>query len=106
MGIVAGEGGIPADRVGKIDLRESHALIEVAEADAAGVIARVNGSMIKGRRVVVRAERDREEREKAAEGRDRSDRGGRGDRPRPPRRGGPSDRPSRGGAPRKDRGRS
>ncbi|HST07158.1 MAG TPA: DbpA RNA binding domain-containing protein [Gemmatimonadaceae bacterium] len=106
MGIVAGEGGIPGDHVGKIDLRESHELIEVAEADAAGVIARVNGSMIKSRRVVVRAERDREEREKAAEGRDRSDRGGRGDRPRPPRRGGPSDRPSRGGAPRKDRGRS
>jgi ATP-dependent RNA helicase DeaD len=106
MGIVAGEGGIPGDHVGKIDLRESHALIEVAEADAASVIARVNGSMVKGRRVVVRAERDREEREKAAGARERPDRGARGDRPRPPRRGGPSDRPSRGGAPRKDRDRS
>src|SRR5438552_17436432 len=71
MGIIAGEGGIPGDHVGKIDLRESHALVEIAEADAAGVIARVNGSMIKGRRVVVRAERDRDEREKAAAGRDR-----------------------------------
>jgi ATP-dependent RNA helicase DeaD len=106
MGIVAGEGGIPGDHVGKIDLRESHALIEVAEADAAAVIARVNGSMVKGRRVVVRAERDREEREKAAGARERPDRGARGDRPRPPRRGAPSDRPSRGGAPRKDRDRS
>src|SRR3954469_2760910 len=118
MGIIAGEGGIPGDHVGKIDLRESHALVEIAEADAAGVIARVNGSMIKGRRVVVRAERDRDEREKAAGGRDRPDRGprseggsrpdrsSRDDRPRPPRRGGPSDRPSRGGAPRRDRDRS
>ncbi|HEY1951552.1 MAG TPA: DbpA RNA binding domain-containing protein [Gemmatimonadaceae bacterium] len=106
MGIVAGEGGIPGDRVGKIDLRESHALVEIAEGDAAGVIARVNGSMIKGRKVVVRAERDREEREKAAGGRERPTRGDRGDRPRPPRRGGSSDRPSRGGTPRRDRDRS
>ncbi|HEV7839740.1 MAG TPA: DbpA RNA binding domain-containing protein, partial [Gemmatimonadaceae bacterium] len=38
MGTIAGDGGIPGDRVGKIDLRESHALVEVASADAAGVI--------------------------------------------------------------------
>lgn len=106
MGIIAGEGGIPGDRVGKIDLRESHALVEVAEADAAGVIARVNGSMIKGRRVVVRGERDREDRERAARPRESPDRGSRGDRPRPPRRGGPSERPTRGGSPRRDRDRS
>lgn len=106
MGSIAGEGGIPGDRVGKIDLRESHALVEVAEADAASVIARLNGTMIKGRRAVVRAERDREDRERSAGPRGRPDREGRGDRPRPPRRGGPSDRPSRGGAPRKDRDRS
>ena len=121
MGIVAGEGGIPGDRVGKIDLQESHALVEVAEGDAAGVIARVNGSVIKGRRVVVRGERDREDRERAAGPRERSDggargerpdRGARGDRPRPPRRPGSSDRPTRGGGgggggpPRRDRDRS
>ena len=121
MGVIAGEGGIPGDRVGKIDLRESHALVEVAEGDAAGVIARVNGSTIRGRRVVVRAERDKEERDRAAGPRgERPDRGPRGDRgapsrgerggPRrgrggPPRRGGPSDRPGR-GAPRRDRDRS
>ncbi len=106
MGIIAGEGGIPGDRVGKIDLRESHALVEVAEADAAGVIARVNGSMIKGRRVVARGERDREDRERATGPRERLDRGSRGDRPRPPRRNGPSERPARGGSPRRDRDRS
>ena len=54
MGVIAGEGGIPGERVGKIDLRESHALVEVAESDAVSVIQRLNGSMIRGRRVVVR----------------------------------------------------
>lgn len=113
MGAIAGEGGIPGDRVGKIDLRESHALVEVAEGDAAAVIARVNGTMIRGRRVVVRGERDKEERERSAGPRgDRPDRGGRGDRggpprgrPGAPRRHGPSDRSPRGG-PRRDRDRS
>ena len=113
MGMIAGEGGIPGDHVGKIDLRESHALVEVAEADAASVIARVNGAMVRGRRVVVRGERDKEEREKSAGPRgDRPDRGGRGERSGPPRgrpgaprRSGPSDRSSRGG-PRRDRDRS
>lgn len=121
MGVIAGEGGIAADHVGKIDLRESHALVEVAEGDAAGVIARVNGAMIRGRRVVVRGERDKEERERSAgAGPDRPDRGARGDRSGPPRgdrsgpprgrppaprRGGPPDRSSRGG-PRRDRDRS
>ena len=113
MGMIAGEGGIPGDHVGKIDLRESHALVEVAEADAAGVIGKVNGAMVRGRRVVVRAERDKEERERSAGPRgDRPERGGRGDRtglprgrPGAPRRSGPPDRSSRGG-PRRDRDRS
>jgi ATP-dependent RNA helicase DeaD len=134
MGIIAGEGGIPGDRVGKIDLRESHALVEVAEGDAAGVIARVNGAMVKGRRVVVRGERDKEDRERAADARERPERGPRSDGPRgerprsdrprsdgprgerprndrsrtggPPRRPGGSDRPTRGSSTRRDRDRS
>jgi ATP-dependent RNA helicase DeaD len=129
MGIIAGEGGIPGDHVGKIDLRESHALVEVAEGDAAGVVARVNGAMIKGRRVVVRGERDKEDRERSAGARPERGAGPRGDRPRsegprgerprsdrprsdrprssgPPRRPGGSDRPTRGSAPRRDRDRS
>jgi len=113
MGAIAGEGGIPGDHVGKIDLRENHALVEVAEGDAASVIARVNGAMIRGRRVVVRGERDKEDRDRSAGARgDRPDRGPRGERgtpprgrPAAPRRGGPPDRSSRGG-PRRDRDRS
>ena len=117
MGVIAGEGGIPGDHVGKIDLRESHALVEVADADAPGVIARVNGAMIRGRRVVVRGERDKEERDRSASSPrgDRPDRGAPRDRgprdrgapprgrPGAPRRGGPPDRSSRGGPPRRDR---
>jgi len=117
VGAIAGESGIPADRIGKVDVRESHTLVEVAAGDAASTIERVNGSMIRGRRVVVRGERDREERDRATAGRGdrptgRGDRPppGRGDRPsagrgerpssgrgeRPPRRGGPAERSSRG----------
>jgi ATP-dependent RNA helicase DeaD len=101
MGMIAGEGGIAGDKVGKIDLQESHALVEVAEADAAGVIARVNGSMVKGRRVVVRGERDREDRERAGASKERS--GPRGERPDRGARGGP-DRGARGGSDRGARG--
>jgi ATP-dependent RNA helicase DeaD len=97
MGAIAGEGGIPGDHVGKIDLRESHALVEVAEADAASVIARVNGAMIRGRRVVVRGERDKEERAKSAG--PRGERPDRGPRDRGPREGGGGSR-DRGGPPR------
>jgi len=109
VGAIAGESGIPADRIGKVDVRESHTLVEVAAGDAASTIERVNGSMIHGRRVVVRGERDREQRDRATAGRGdrptgRGDRpsAGRGERPssgrgeRPPRRGGPPERSSRG----------
>ncbi len=86
VGAIAGEGGIPGDHVGKIELRESHSLVEVAAGDAASVIARVNGATIRGRQVVVRAERDREERQRASSGHAaRPDRGGGRDRGRPPR---------------------
>ena len=123
VGAIAGEGGIPGDHVGKIDLRESHSLVEVAAADAASVIARVNGANIRGRRVVVRAERDREDRERASSGggrerpsgggRDRPSAGGRerpgsGGRERPPGAGrgrppGRGDRPDRGARPDRSR---
>jgi ATP-dependent RNA helicase DeaD len=102
MTAIAGEGGIPADRVGKIDLRESHSLVEVATADAPGVIARLNGATIQGRRVVVRGERDREDRDRARPpGRDRpAGRAERGDAGRgPPRRSGAPDRSERGRPP-------
>ncbi|MEO7822937.1 MAG: DbpA RNA binding domain-containing protein [Gemmatimonadaceae bacterium] len=98
MGAIAGEGGIPADRVGKIDLRESHSLVEVAAGDAASVVARLNGATIQGRRVVVRGERDKEDRDRAGSGRERPDRDGGRDRGRPPGRDRPAGRMDRGDA--------
>ena len=113
MGAIAGEGGISADRVGKIDLRESHSLVEVATADAPSVIARLNGATIKGRRVVVRGERDREERDRSGGDRPprRSGATERSGRAGPPNRsnrggGGPSDRDSRRSGPPRGRDRS
>ncbi|MDF1504569.1 DEAD/DEAH box helicase, partial [Roseisolibacter sp. H3M3-2] len=76
VGAISNEAGITSDRIGKIELRESFSLVEVAGADAARVIEKVSGIMIRGRKVQVRAERET--------------RGGGGDRP--PR----GDRPERG----------
>jgi ATP-dependent RNA helicase DeaD len=103
VGAIAGEAGIAADKLGKIEVRESFSLVEVQAAEAERVLAKVNGINIRGRRVLARPERDagggrggpgdRGGRPPRGEGRG-PDRGDRGDRPRPPR----GDRPDRGGA--------
>jgi ATP-dependent RNA helicase DeaD len=77
VGAISNEAGITSERIGKIELRESFSLVEVATADAERVIERVNGIMIRGRKAAVRAEREG----------GRPERGG-GDRPRPERRDG------------------
>jgi ATP-dependent RNA helicase DeaD len=76
VGAISNEAGITSERIGKIELRESFSLVEVATADAERVIERVNGIMIRGRKAAVRAEREG----------GRPERGG--DRPRPERRDG------------------
>jgi ATP-dependent RNA helicase DeaD len=86
VGMITAEGGITSAEIGKIDIRDNHSLVEVAATVAEKVAAKISGSAVKGRRVVARLERNRDER--AARGgerpRERSDapRGGRGDRPR------------------------
>lgn len=95
VGAIAGETGLPGAAIGKIDIRDKHSLVEVESANAEQVISKMNGSQIRGRKVVVRAERERPPRE-----------GGRGERERPSRDGGRGERP-RGGdrsAPRKSAG--
>jgi ATP-dependent RNA helicase DeaD len=57
VGAVANTAGISSAQIGKIDLRESHATIEVASDVADAVIERVTGTSIKGRRVVIRREK-------------------------------------------------
>ncbi len=57
LGAITGEAGIPGSNVGKIDIRDSHTLVEVQEPVAAKVIAALNGTSIRGR--AVRADYDR-----------------------------------------------
>jgi ATP-dependent RNA helicase DeaD len=93
VGAIAGEAGIAADKLGKIDVRESFSLVEVQAAEAERVIAKVTGISIRGRRVQVRPERDG---------------GAGGDRGGPPRGGARAGGPGRpggfGGGDRPDRG--
>jgi len=86
-------------------VRESHSLVEIAAADAARVVERVNGITIRGRRVVARPERDAGARgERPDRGGDRGERRGPSDRRGGERRtfGDRGDRPDRG--PSRDRG--
>ena len=82
VGMITAEAGITSAQIGKIDIRDNHSLVEVAAPVADQVVAKVSGAAVKGRRIVARTERTRDE---------RSAREGGGDRPRP--RGSETDRP-------------
>jgi ATP-dependent RNA helicase DeaD len=131
VGAIAGTAGIPGTSVGRVEIRDTHSLVEIVGEDAEAVAAKMTGISIKGRRVVARLERERPPREDgggrgyagreggrdAGRGRPSGDRGAarppRGDRPprrddagarggfRSERPRGPSDRPRR---PREERG--
>jgi ATP-dependent RNA helicase DeaD len=103
VGAIANEAGISSDQIGKVELRENHALVEIAIAEAERVAAKMTGVIIRGRKVAARLDQDRSERGPAgARGGDRGDRGDRGARGGPPRGGPRRDGP--GGPPRGDRG--
>ena len=53
LGAITGEAGVSGDRVGKIDIRESHSTVEVATPVAGQVIQALNGRTLKGRSVRV-----------------------------------------------------
>jgi len=123
---ITGEAGIPGSQVGKVEVRDTHSIVEVAAAVAELVVTKLNGSAVRGRKVQARIDAPREDRParsgpprggaSAAGGRgDRParpfDRGDRGDRPtrpartfdkgdRPSRPAGPRGAPARGGPPR------
>jgi len=84
MGAIANQAGLSSTDVGKIDIRESHSIVEVAAGVADTVIERVSGTSIRGRRAIVRRDEERPPRSP-----DRGPRGpGRGPRgPRGPGRG-------------------
>ena len=94
VGAITGEAGITSDNIGKIELRDTHSIVEVATPLAATVAEKITGVSIKGRRIQARV--DTEQGGRSAPRGDRPERGGdRGDRGarRPPSRG---DRPDRG----------
>ena len=79
LGAITGESGIKGNRVGRIDVRERHSLVEVRESDAAKVIKALNGTTLGGRALRVDYDRAREARPRGKPG------GGRG-RPYPRKR--------------------
>ena len=100
VGAIAGEAGIDAGRIGRIELKDSFALVEVEQSVADRVIRGLNGTSIRGR--AARVDYHREERGgggRGGEGRP----GGRGDA-RGGRGGGPRGRPGSGRPPRRDSG--
>ncbi len=57
VGAITGEAGVAGHQVGKIDIKESHTVVEVHDSVARKVIKALNGTTIKGRSV--RADFDR-----------------------------------------------
>jgi ATP-dependent RNA helicase DeaD len=58
VGAISGESGIRSSQIGRIDIRESFSLVEIAEGDAEKVIGAMNGATIRGRKVAARADRE------------------------------------------------
>ncbi|HEY2065168.1 MAG TPA: DbpA RNA binding domain-containing protein [Gemmatimonadaceae bacterium] len=110
---IATEAGIPGSQIGKVEVRDTHSIVEVAASVAPLVAEKLTGSVVRGRRVQARLDAprdDRPARRGASERSDRTDRtdrpkrsfdrGARGDRPfRSDRAGERSERPSRGDRP-------
>lgn len=65
VGAITGEADIPGGKIGKIEIRTSHSVVEVMEPVAAKVISALNGTTIRGR--AVRADFDRTRQRPAGE---------------------------------------
>lgn len=62
LGAITSESGIAGNRVGRIDVRERHSLVEVRESAAGKVIAALNGTTLGGRALRVDYDRPRDRR--------------------------------------------
>ncbi len=51
MGFIAGNGGIEANEVGRIDVRDHYSLAAVPRSTANGVLTRLQTAKIKGKKV-------------------------------------------------------
>ena len=98
VGAIANQADVTSASVGRVDIRESHAIVEVATDVVDTVIDRVTGTSIKGRRAIARRDEERPPRERG----ERGEGGSRG--PRDERRGPPRERGERSeGRPPRDR---
>ena len=87
LGAITGEAGVQGEQVGRIDIRDTFARVEVADTVAGKVIQALNGTSIRGRSVRVDFDRG------AGGARERGPGGGRDRGPGgPPRRKGPPSR--------------
>jgi ATP-dependent RNA helicase DeaD len=62
LATIGNDAGIPGSEVGKIDIRDSHSIVEVSPASASAVVEKLNGKTMAGRRLVVRPDQDAGER--------------------------------------------
>ena len=57
VGAIVGETKLGADRIGKIEIRELYALVEVRAEDAERVASALTGATMRGRRLTARIDR-------------------------------------------------
>ncbi len=104
VGAIANESGISADKIGKVELRDNHSIVEIAADVAEMVVQKLSGTAIRGRKVVARVDKERPDRESrggpSREGRGGPPRDGRSGPPRSGPRGEGRDAPRRDGPPR------
>jgi ATP-dependent RNA helicase DeaD len=62
VGAITGHAGLTGRDVGRVEIRDRHSLVEVPEAAAAAVAARLTGVTVKGRQLVARLDQERPER--------------------------------------------
>lgn len=90
VGSIANESGISSDQIGKIELRDTHSIVEISTPVAEQVASKMNGITVRGKRLTMRVDND-----KPASRTDRGERGDRGERSSSPR----FDRSERGSRP-------
>lgn len=89
---IGNDAGVPGTEVGKIEIRDSHTIVEVASKSALIVIEKLSGKSMSGRRVIIRPDQDPGERTvTGTRGREGPKRDGGARRDAPRSRGKPSD---------------
>ena len=74
VGAITNEAGISKSELGRVDVRERHATVEVASSVANVVVEKLTGVQIRGRRVVARVDEDKPRERPHRSGGDRGER--------------------------------